>query len=104
MCVCVVFLVVCVHMCECACVCVCVALCVCLRFCVCVCCVCVPVCPSIYVYVWIQQVTPSCLVTSGIVEEQQNEVQLLNNRIDEMAKKIVELNQEKDEIEKVSEH
>ena len=82
--------------------------CVCLRcsVCVCVCCVCVcvPVCPSIYVYVWIQQVTPSCLVTSGIVEEQQNEVQLLNNRIDEMAKKIVELNQEKDEIEKVSEH
>ena len=48
--------------------------------------------------------TLSCLVTSGIVEELQNEVQLLYNRIDEMTKKTVELNQEKDEMEKVSEH
>ena len=37
------------------------------------------------------------------MEELQSEVQLLNSRIDEMAKKIIELNQEKDELEKVSE-
>ena len=62
---------------------------------------CVSACPSICLmagYITIG------FITAGTVEELQNEVQLLNNRIDEMSKKTVELNQEKDEIEKVSEH
>ena len=48
--------------------------------------------------------TLSHSITTGTVEELQNEVQMLNNRIDEMSKKAIELNQEKDEIEKVSKH
>ena len=64
-----------------------------------------------YVYIYVCSVyvcVYGCItinhITPGTVEELQNEVQLLNNRIDEMSKKTVELNQEKDEIEKVSEH
>lgn len=43
-------------------------------------------------------------ITPGTVEELQNEVQVLHNRIDEEAKKTIELFREKDELEKVSKH
>jgi len=55
---------------------------------------------------WVDEYKQSVtgVITPGTVEELQNEVQVLHNRIDEETKKTIELCQEKDELEKVSKH